>query len=93
MTPRGLITALAAAMLALASPSTASASVRPAPALTSTTVPGFDISGTTTGVDWGRAVANGARFVFISVTEGTAYQYPNFAAWQAARTRPVSSWA
>ncbi|GLY84732.1 GH25 family lysozyme [Actinoallomurus iriomotensis] len=76
MSIRSLMTALAAAVLAAGSTFATSA---PASARTAASVPGFDISGATTNVDWAGAVAAGARFVFITATEGTAYQDPNFA--------------
>jgi GH25 family lysozyme M1 (1,4-beta-N-acetylmuramidase) len=42
------------------------------------TVPGFDVGAAQTNVDWKGAAANGAQFVWISATEGTYYQNPNF---------------
>jgi GH25 family lysozyme M1 (1,4-beta-N-acetylmuramidase) len=84
MSARSLVTALAAAVLAAGSTcaaATPAASARTAPAARTAlaaSVPGFDISGATTGVDWTGVVAAGAKFVFITATEGTTYQYPNF---------------
>jgi GH25 family lysozyme M1 (1,4-beta-N-acetylmuramidase) len=82
MRPRGFLIALVATVLTFGSAVSAgaSANVRPAavPGL-----PGFDISGAQTGVDWGAVKANGARFVFITATEGTTHQYPNFATLSA----------
>jgi GH25 family lysozyme M1 (1,4-beta-N-acetylmuramidase) len=77
MRPRSLLVALAAIVLAFVGSTVsteASANVRPAavPGL-----PGFDISGAESDVDWGAAAANGAKFVFITATEGTTHQYPN----------------
>ena len=82
MSPRRILATLAAAVLAL--PATglapASASTRPAEVRTAAVpgLPGFDISGTEDDVDWNAVKAKGATFVFISATEGTAHQYPNF---------------
>ena len=79
MRPRSTLVALAAAAVAFGSavpagPASASANVRPAavPGL-----PGFDISGAQSDIDWGAVKADGARFVFITATEGTTHQYPN----------------
>jgi GH25 family lysozyme M1 (1,4-beta-N-acetylmuramidase) len=66
-----VLTMLTAAVLALG-PATA------APAAAVPGVPGFDISGATPHVDWAGVKAAGARFVFITATEGTSRQYPNF---------------
>jgi GH25 family lysozyme M1 (1,4-beta-N-acetylmuramidase) len=64
---------LTAAVLVLTPATAASASERRAPG-----VPGFDISGATPHVDWAGVRAAGAMFVFITATEGTSRQYPNF---------------
>ena len=89
MRPRSILIALAATVLAFGSAVSAetagaSASVRPARAPASVRpaavpgLPGFDISGAQSDIDWAAVKANGARFVFISATEGTTHQYPNF---------------
>lgn len=87
MFPRSILTAVAAAVLAFGSLVTASpapaapASAAPAGVRTAAVpgLPGFDISGGQSSVDWAKVVADGANFVFITATEGTSYQYPNFA--------------
>src|SRR5690242_10484338 len=47
-------------------------------ATAATTVPGFDVGAGDTGVDWKGAAAAGAQFVWISDTEGTTFQNPDF---------------
>lgn len=81
MSLRSVLTAVTAALLAFGSVSAASpASAVPSgvPASAVPGLPGFDISGAQSGIDWNKVKADGARFVFITATEGTAYQYPNF---------------
>ena len=84
MPARRLLTALAAAVLVAASApaATAATDARSRPAAVPG-LPGFDISGATTSVDWGRAASLGAAFVFITATEGTSHQYGNFPALAA----------
>jgi GH25 family lysozyme M1 (1,4-beta-N-acetylmuramidase) len=80
---RSILTAVAAAVLALGSVSAASspASATPAGVRAAAVpgLPGFDISGAQADVDWNKVKADGATFVFITATEGTAHQYPDFA--------------
>jgi GH25 family lysozyme M1 (1,4-beta-N-acetylmuramidase) len=79
---RSVLTAVTAALLTFGSVSAASpASAAPSgvPASSVPGVPGFDISGAQADVDWNKVVADGAKFVFITATEGSGYQYPNFA--------------
>ncbi len=82
MSARRLFTALATAVLVTASGPAASAADHTAGARTRSAavpgLPGFDISGATSMVDWKGAASLGAAFVFITATEGTSQQYQNF---------------
>src|SRR5215470_5174622 len=82
MSIRRLITVFAAAAPALG-PAANVRAVTPASARTASSVSGFDISGATTDVSWPRVTAAGARFVFITATESTSVQYPDFAGLSA----------
>jgi GH25 family lysozyme M1 (1,4-beta-N-acetylmuramidase) len=74
MSLRRVLLAVTAAVLALGSVRAASA----APTSAVPGLPGFDISGAQSAVDWNKVKADGAAFVFITATEGTSTQYPNF---------------
>jgi GH25 family lysozyme M1 (1,4-beta-N-acetylmuramidase) len=63
-------------VISSAGPSEASAGV---PSASVPGLPGFDISGAEGAIDWTAVKADGAKFVFITATEGTSYQYPDFA--------------
>ncbi|GAA1289501.1 lysozyme [Saccharothrix xinjiangensis] len=46
--------------------------------VTGTTVPGMDVSSHQGNVDWGHWWAQGMRFAYVKVTEGTGYTNPYF---------------
>jgi lysozyme len=72
---RGL--ALAACLLALAAAGTALAT---APARAAEPPKGHDVSSRQKSVDWTKAQAAGARFVYVKATESTGYRNPYFGA-------------
>src|SRR3954451_16873982 len=74
-----LLTAATALVLVAGAAGHTGTAAHTAPAAAATaTVPGFDVGAAQTNVDWKGAAANGAQFVWISATEGTYYQNPNF---------------
>lgn len=82
MSFRSILTAVAAAVLALGSVtalsplSPASAGVRASAAPPG--LPGFDVSGSEGDIDWNKAVLDGAAFVFVTATDGPAHQNPDY---------------
>lgn len=50
-----------------------------APASVASGVPGMDVSSHQGTVDWHTAAANGAKFAYVKVSEGTDYLNPYFA--------------
>ena len=60
------------AVLAAGQPGVSPAAAQPA-------VPGLDVSGHQTSIDWSAVVADGAQFAYIKATEGIGFVNPDFA--------------
>ncbi|MFE4469969.1 GH25 family lysozyme [Leifsonia sp. NPDC056824] len=58
---------------------TASPNVTASPSDVPPGLPGLDVSGWQTGINWSQVAANGAKFVYIKATESTDYQSSQFA--------------
>ncbi|MEN2739378.1 GH25 family lysozyme [Microbacterium sp. X-17] len=58
---------------------TASPNVTASPSAVPPGLPGLDVSGWQTGINWSQVAANGAKFVYIKATESTDYVSSQFA--------------
>ncbi|MGW7519455.1 lysozyme [Streptomyces sp. NPDC054796] len=77
--PRATGTARSLAVAAVALALAGGALAAPGPAGASAKPKGHDVSSHQGTVNWVRAKANGARFVYVKATEGTHYKNPYFA--------------